>query len=196
MTLTLVTGSSSEPVSLDQAKQHLRVDHSDEDELIASLITSASRKLDGRDGELSRALISQTWALSLGRFPAEISLPLPPCQSVTSIAYVDENGVAQTLDAANYTLVGAGGSGPASIVPSWGNAWPSTRDVPEAVTVTFVAGYGDDPLDVPEPIRTAIKMIVAHLYEHREAVISATGFVKELPLGVEDHLANFRVRAF
>lgn len=136
---------------------------------------AAQAHLDGRDGILGRALITQTWTLKTRRFPwradvihrdLRMRLPLPPLQSVASVQYVDTDCSTQTLATSEYTVI-AGEDG--ALVPAYGKTWPSTRDVPEAVTVTFVAGYGDAADDVPGAIRAAGLMLVADLYEQRSA---------------------------
>ena len=208
MSLILVTGPTVEPVSTAEAKSHLRVDSSDDDTLIAALVTAARQHLDGRDGWLNRALVTQTWDLHLAAFPdatrgnpaAAIRVPLPPLQSVTSISYIDAAGATQTLAGAGYTVSGVGALGPGAIEPSYGNSWPATRDVPEAVTVRFVAGYasGESPEDasaVPQPVKQAILLLVGHWYANREAV-NVGNIVSELPMAVEALLAPYRVTWF
>lgn len=200
MTLILETAPDVDVVSLDEMKAHIRQDGdlgTSEDDVIQTFIEAATRKLDGRDGLLGRCLITQAWTLTLDRFPAEIAVPLPPCQSVDSITYFDDAGVSQTLSADTYQVAGIGAAEGARIVPAYGKSWPSTRRMLEAVTVHFTAGYGDDPDDVPEPIRTAIKMHVAHLHENRESVLVGNGMMAlELPQGASDLLMDYRVWGF
>lgn len=127
--------------------------------------------LDGVDGILGRALITQTWQMKLKRFPigkGAITIPLPPLQAVTSIEYVDGDGDELTLDSNLYQVVNRG-KHKSRITPAWGQTWPSTRDQEDAVTVTFVAGYGDAASDVPVSLINAGLLLVADLYGHREA---------------------------
>jgi uncharacterized phiE125 gp8 family phage protein len=88
-----------EPISLEQARAHLRIDRYDEDALIASLIAAATAHLDGWSGILGRALINQTWSQKFPRFPsrAVLGLALAPVQSIVSITYFDADNVEQTL---------------------------------------------------------------------------------------------------
>jgi uncharacterized phiE125 gp8 family phage protein len=169
MPLILQTAPAQAPVTLAEVKAHLRVDHSDEDAGIASFIVAATQRFDGRDGLLGRCLITQTWKLTLDRFSAEIAIPLPPCQSIGAITYADSDGVIRTLSPSDYTVFGLGSADGAFVRPAFGKTWPATRDVPEAVAITFIAGYGANPADVPEPIRAAIKARVGSLYEDRES---------------------------
>jgi uncharacterized phiE125 gp8 family phage protein len=163
--LILVTPPASEPVSLNEMKLHLRVDHSDEDALIQALITAARQHAET---VTRRQLVTATWELREDAFPPglEWMLPLPPLRSVTSIKYLDENGVEHMFSSANYIVDTA--SEPGRIVLKSGSSWPGGPLYPaNAVRVQFTAGYGD-AADVPEPIRAAIKLLVGHLYEHRE----------------------------
>lgn len=196
MPLTLDTAPATAPVTLAEVKEHIRVVYTDEDAAIADMVLAATQRFDGRDGSLGLCLITQSWTLTLDAFTAEIAIPLPPCQSIGAITYVDPDGVTQTLDAAAYQAFGLGSTDGARVRPAYGTSWPSNRNQPDAVTITFTAGFGDDPGDIPEPIRTAIKMRVGHLYEHRESVIIGSGFVTDMPDGTEDFVRNFRTWTF
>lgn len=195
MALVLLTPPAAQPVSVADLKAHLRIDHDEEDERLSAFIAAATSRFDGRDGILGRALLTQQWRLTLPAFAPSITVPLPPCQTVDSITYVDTAGATLTVDASTYVVSGLGGDLPAVIEPAYGAEWPATRTMREAVTVTFTAGYGDDAADTPEPIRAAIRLLAAHLYEHREAVaLGAT--VAELPQGVADLIAPHRGWSF
>ena len=198
-TLKLQTAPAELPLSLAETKAHLRVDDTSSDDLISRLIGAAVSHVDGAEGWLGRALISQTWELALDAFPTtekrEIVVPLPPLQSITSITYVDTNGATQTLSTDVYDLVGDGGKQPARIVEAHGETWPSTRSQREAVTVRFVAGYGDTASDVPEAIRHGLLLMIGHLYEHREDVIAGVS-VAEVPMASQWLLMPFRVWGF
>lgn len=196
MPLILDMAPATDPVTLAEVKAHIRVDHTAEDDRIAEYILAATQRLDGRDGSLGLCLITQSWALTLDAFTAEIAIPLPPCQSIDAITYVDPDGVTQTLDAGAYQAFGLGSADGAKVRPAYGTSWPAIRNQPDAVAITFTAGFGDNASDVPEPIRTAIKMRVGHLYEHRESVIVGSGFVTETPDGAEDFVRNFRAWTF
>lgn len=158
-----VSPPAETPVSLAEAKAHLRVTSSDDDALIGALIQAATDWLDGWCGILGRALVTQTWRVDLCAFPAcrWLRLPLGPVQSITSVVYSDAADDEQTLDAASYSLH-VEASGPV-ILFSRDAVWPSTYRRPDAVRVTLVAGYGD-AADVPAPIKTAILLMVGDLY--------------------------------
>jgi uncharacterized phiE125 gp8 family phage protein len=194
MTLVLVEAPAAEPVTLEAVKAHLAIDSDDFDDQLAGYIAAVRAHLDGPDGILGRALVTQTWDLKLRCFPAVIELPLPPLQSVTSITYIDANGDTQTLSESAYQVSGIGGSQRGCISPAYGERWPSIRDVPEAVTVRFVAGYGDD--GVPPAIKQAIMEMVADLWANRETVSSDQTYAVVTPANAKALLAPFKAWRF
>jgi uncharacterized phiE125 gp8 family phage protein len=162
----LVTPPAEQPVSLAEAKAHLRVTSNDDDVLIGSLIKAATAKLDGYSGILGRALVTQTWAVDLDRFGDRLRLPLRPVQSVATVQYYDTAGVQQTLAGAGYALLADAIGSYVALAPN--AVWPGTYGRSDAVRVTFVAGYGNAAA-VPEPIRVAILLAVQHLYALRNS---------------------------
>lgn len=172
-----------------EAKAHLRVDHADDDALIAALIEAATTHLDGWSGILGRALVSQTWRQDFADFGEYLRLPLGPVVSVSSVTYYDINDASQTAASASYSLL-ADDYGPyVGLVP--GYTWPSvssTRNAP--VSVTYVAGYGTAAA-VPQAIKQAALLLIAHWYDFREAVMAGQT-PTELPFGVRALLTPFR----
>lgn len=169
MARTLVTPPTVEPISVAEAKSHLRVEISTDDTLIGNLIAAARQHAETA---LRRALITQTWDLFLDAFPSRngaISVPLPPLQTIDSIKYVDTFGVTRTLTGAKYKVDAA--TEPARVVPTYDEDWPETREEINAVTVRFTAGYGDAGDDVPEKLRQAMLLMIGHWYENREEVV-------------------------
>ena len=175
MALTLVTGPAADPVSLADVKAHLRIDGALEDATLLAYVQAARLHLEGRDGWLNRALITQTWDYTLDRFPITVCgaswdptiyVPLPPLQSVTSITYTDTNGAPQVLAPTEYDIDTK--ADPGRIVPAYGKYWPATRAVVNAVTVRFVAGYGAGAAAIPRPIRLALLGLVGDYNEHRD----------------------------
>jgi uncharacterized phiE125 gp8 family phage protein len=189
MGLIVTSEPAAEPVLAADAKTHLRVTTSDDDTYIGTLITVARRRAEI---ETARAFISQTLKQTLDAFPSTdvIELQRPPLSSVTSVKYYDDNGVLQTLSASAYTVDTS--STPGRIVLKEDQSWPSTDDIPNAVEITYVAGYGAAGANVPAEIVHAIKILVAHWYAAREPVV--TGVTPaEMPKTVEYLLAPFRV---
>lgn len=188
------TGPTQEPVTLPEAKAQCRVDIDDDDKLISSYIVSARRtaELIAR-----RAFITQTIDLVMDEFPAEAELFLPcaPLQSVTHIKYTDSDGNESTFSSDSYIVDTY--SEPGRVVLKTGESWPGTTlQAANGVVVRFVAGYGDDPADVPEVYRQAIQLLVGHWYENREEVVVGNvreSGLKQLPLGVRDLLRVDRV---
>lgn len=168
------------------------------DALLTTLLAAARSEIDGATGWLGRALITQTWDLVLDAFPdatadnpyAAIRVPLPPLVSVTSITYTDTDGVSQTVSASDYDVDST--SEPGEIRPAYGESWPSTRDVRNAVTVRFVAGYGA-AASVPEPVKLWLRLRVSTLYAHREQFVTGTIVAPIASIG-DAILASFRVR--
>jgi uncharacterized phiE125 gp8 family phage protein len=194
MNLELKTAPAKQGLTLAETKLHLRVDADTEDTLITSLIKAATQTLDGRDGWLGRALITQTWLMRLPGFPtAGIRLPFPPLQTVESVKYYDAGGTLQTVAAATYQVVKGETRG--RIVLADAAVWPTTVTREDAVVIEFTAGYGANETDVPEPIRAALKLLVGHWYDAREAVAYATN-PQEMPLGVAALLSTYRVMDF
>ena len=156
--LTRLVAPASYPISLAEAKQNIRRPDSEEDAFWLGLIAEATDVFDGKDGRLRRALITQTWQLTLPCFTSDIRLPLPPIQSVERVAYMDGDGVEQVLDSAEYRLAGE------FLDPV--SSWPSAAVRRDAVRIDFVAGYGDWS-DVPEGIRKLLQAWVAYLDRNR-----------------------------
>jgi len=193
--LELQSAPAVEPISLDEAKAHLRVDSSDEDDLITSLIQAAR---EYAEEFLGRALITQTWDWYLDDFPSSDSVPLyvpkPPLQSVMSIQYVDSNGDTQTWDSSEYDVDVK--SDPGRIAPAYGESYPDPRDQLNAVTIRFTAGYGDSASDVPQRIRQALLLILGHWYENRAEVVIGGGSVVQVPLAAQALLWQDRILRF
>lgn len=185
MGLRLVTPAA--PVlSLAEAKVHLRVDHADEDSYIEALIAAATAYLDGPSGILGRAIGSQQWDFVFDAFPvSEIRMPLRPLLTIDRIRHLDTAGAWQTLTPTDYQVDPDTGGG--WVVPA-AAGWPATMETINAVEVRFTAGHAT----VPPPILHAIRILVAHWYEHREPVVTGT-IVAQLPMSVEALIAPWRV---
>lgn len=179
---------ASEPVSLAEAKAHLRVDGTDEDTLISSLLAAAR---EYAETFTRRQLVTATWRLSLDAFPCEpcITLPNARLQSVTSITYYDADNALQTIDSGDYYVDAE--NEPGRIVLSPAAGWPTTYDRPNAVQITFVAGYGD-AADVPEGIKAAIKLWLGDAFENRGSIIVGT-VSSQIELTVDRLLWPYRV---
>jgi len=161
----LIPVTPADPVvTKDDAKLHLRVDHTDDDAYISSLIGVATTAAAER---LERTLGLRTWDLRLDsedvRRGFDIRLPGPPLVEVLSVKYRDTDGAEQTLAPANYHVYGIEAPYGGRIRLKSGVSWPSMEFGPEAVTVRYKAGYAE----VPEPIKQAILLMIGDLYASR-----------------------------
>ena len=154
------TTNPTEPVTLAEAKLHLRVDDTAEDALIQGLISAARETCEDR----TETTVPVTgWKLTLDAFPDAIKLMRPPIASVEFVKYIDTAGVQQTLSPLDYVVDTA--SSPGYIVPAFGKAWPETRDQINAVEVEYTAGAATPPAAV----KAWILLAVGDMYAHREA---------------------------
>lgn len=190
MGLQLITAPTVQPVSLAEARVHLRATSTAEDSKIQALLLAA---LGHAESFTWRRFCTQTWDYSLDSFPrCELEIPNGKLQSITSISYVDEDGDTQALSASDYQVDSK--SDPGRIAPAYGLSWPSTRSQQlNAVTIRFVCGYGLAAA-VPYEIKAAILLIVGHLIEHREEVSDFQTF--KLPVGADALLTPFRIMRF
>jgi uncharacterized phiE125 gp8 family phage protein len=184
MTIRIVTAPTETPVTLEEAKEHCRVDLDVDDAVLTRHIGAAAR---WAEGYLQRPIVTQTRELLLDAFPAcAIELRDGPVTTVESVKYIDANGVNQELGDMQLDLF----SDPARILPGWGSSWPGTRDALNAVVVRYTAGYGA-AADVPDDIKSAILLVVADLYEHREDSIDGVP-VTEVPNSARNLLGLLR----
>lgn len=182
----VITPPAAEPVSVVLAKANCRVTHTHEDALFALWIEAARRHAEA---VLGRAIITQTIAAKFDTWDTILRLPRPRLQLVDSVTYLDPDGVEQTASADLYDV--DIDSEPGRVLLTPGEAWPDILAAPQAVTVTYTAGYGDSGDDVPGNIREAILMAVGAWNENRENIV-APGAV-ELPFAVRQQLMHDRV---
>ena len=158
---------ATEPVHLEYAKDHLRVDIADEDILVSNLITAAREYVERY---CARSFVQHTYRADLVNFADIMVLPHRPIQSITSIKYYDtaSPSVLQTLSTDIYTLQND------IILRNYGQSWPSVDVRADAVQITYSAGYSnlaspeDTVANTPASVRAAILLLVADLYENRE----------------------------
>lgn len=168
MGLKVITAPTVEPVTLTEAKLHSRVDGSDDDDLIEMMISSARQHAEQIT---ERALAPTTFCLYLDAFPEDgIRIPRPPVTAITSVQYVDTAGDLQTMDAGDYSLDDA--QEPSWLLLSYGESWPNTLDVANAVRVTYTAGYS--AADCPAQVKSFILAAVASMYKQREHIADSS----------------------
>ena len=187
MSLTLVTDLAYEPVSLEEQKEHLRLDITADDHYVSSCITAARGFIEG---QVKRSLMPKTYDYNIDYcWPYKdgairIDFPLNPVTSVTSISYVDSDGATQTLAASQYTVVAREFN--SYIVAAYNVSLPDVRWVPNAITVRFVTGNSST---VPDELRRAIMILAGHYYENRETSMDA-------PIAIEALISPFRKATF
>jgi hypothetical protein len=180
--ITLITKPDDEPVSLSEAKEYLRIDDQVDDTLVRSLILTAT---EWAENQTARSLINRTLKLSIDGiqeieesltegmttapfkqfYQNYIEIPFAPLQSVTHIKYFSDTDVESTWATSNYYVDTV--REPARVVLRDGGTYPTDLRNANGIEVTFVAGYGENPTDVPEAIRVAILQYITFLYEHR-----------------------------
>lgn len=211
MRLVLLEPPVNEPLTAAEAKERSNIGSEVSDVVMEAYITAARQRIDGADGWLGRALITQTWEGFLDQWPIDyddgrIMIPLPPVQSISSVSYLDADGLAVVVDRSAYQLVQ--GQRP-YLIPAFGVAWPAVGTRAGAITITFIAGYGDNGSDVPEPIRTAISLACGLLSSmstrrlsvalEREEGIGETRYAvntnpsEVIDLAVENLLSTYRI---
>lgn len=172
--ITVVTAPTIRPITLAEAKDHLRVTGDVDDAYIESLIDVAVAKVEL---DTHRALLTQTLRLTLDAFPCgPLKFPRPPIQSISTISYVDGDGASQSLSSADYLLDIY--SEPGRLSPVYGESWPTTRCQQNAVTIQFIAGWTLSNL--PATVKQLCNLWVSHFFENREPVAFGAA-VNEIP---------------
>lgn len=187
MALVMTSGPAAEPVTVAEAKAHLRIDHNAEDVLIGSLILTSRLHIEAA---LGIALIAQGWRLLLDRWPrgTQLRVPLRPLIGVSEIRVRAADGGASVMPAGDYAVDAA------SVEPRIvriAAAWPEPGRIAHGIEIDFTAGFGVAAGDVPAPIRQAVLLLVAHWYEHRDPIeIGSEATV--IPHGISELLTPWR----
>lgn len=191
MRLELITAPGAEPIYLDEARNFSRIDSTADDSLIANLITAAR---DHAENYTNRALVSQEWQMTLDASELQgsqvVCLPKGNILSISQLSYYDNEDTLIVLPVEAYRLSGN------RLALNNGQSWPSAvRDL-DAFEIRFFAGYGISPLDVPEAIRNAMKQLISHWYENREAAgdpILPEEQKQQIPFGVNASLQRYKI---
>ncbi len=172
VTTARTVDATVEPVTLQDAKQHLQVTTNDDDQYISDLISVARRQVEA---ETDRALITQTWQQTRDAWPVgSTPIELWPCPvaSVSQITYVDGDGATQTLATSVYEL--DANEEPGQIRLKYDQSWPALRGDDRGITITYVSGYGAAPANVEPLARHAVLYLLAWMYEMRTPAIIGT----------------------
>jgi len=189
MSITTLVPPAGEPVSLAEAKTLLRIDGTDEDSLLSSLISTARHTVEIRTG---RALLTRTLVLTLNRWPNSgvVPLPHPPAISIASVDVVSASGGMSPVPSGTWLVDRTGLRARLRLAP--GHAWPVPGSPVEGVRVTYDAGYGTSPADIPPPLAHAVLLLVAHWYENRVPVV-LNGSAARVPATVDALIAPYRL---
>ena len=195
MSWQITVEPSTEPITLVEAKAHLRVDFSDEDDYIDTLIVSARRYCEAY---CNRVFITQTWRQNLSEWVNPIQLKVNPVISVTSLKYYDTDEAQQTItdNANNYQK--DLNSDVAKIYEGLVNTFPAIGSTINPIEIITVCGYGAAS-DVPDDIKHAIKLMVSWMYENREGVnVPLNNQASDIPLptAVKYLLTRYRINVF
>jgi uncharacterized phiE125 gp8 family phage protein len=185
----ITSAAATLAIATADAKAHLNVEHSDDDDLIEAQVEAAQRVVEEY---CNLRLVTQTVKEYFDDFPLSnvvpLHLSLNPVQSISSVTYTDLDGNTTTWDSSLYQTDTIGK--PARIMPIYAGEYPDTQDYNlNAVAVTYVAGYGA-AADVPKPIRQAILLMVTEMYENR------MDKVRQLPMASQRLLDNWRIHTF
>jgi uncharacterized phiE125 gp8 family phage protein len=206
MTMEIPGVTSSTLVTLAEAKAHLRVDDTESDDLITAVIYSAQEHVQAMT---NLEFTNTTRTLKLDRFPGgkemwdisewapalinedlmgRIRIKYAPLVSVTSITYYDGDNAQQTLASTNYEV--NTWIKPGTIKLAKDGTWPTLYEREDAVTITYVAGFGANTTDVPYQIKQAMLLLIGAWYEFREAIVQGQA-PKDIPWGARALLASF-----
>jgi len=185
------TAPAVEPVTLSEAKAHLRVDTATDDAYIGSLITAAR---EWCEQYLDRTLVHTQWVMRFDRFPPDgtmdIELPRPPMATAgtttaVALTFTYENGTTATYSTASYRVDRDGV--PGTVKTLYGQTWPPHLQDDNAISVTWWGGYGSSGTSVPAAIRHAMLMLVGFWYENRSTVVVGS-ISKQLEFAVQSLL--------
>lgn len=169
MIARVAVAPAEEPITLTEAKLHLRVTGTAEDTLITSLIQAARERCED---VTMRSLVTRTYDAYLDCWPecGSVMLPYPPAASIVSVKYTDSTGTQGTMDSLDYYLAVARGQ----LVLGYGKSWPTAVLQPkEAIVIRYTAGYGAASA-VPAWAKHAMKLLIGHWYMNREEVTTGT----------------------
>ena len=196
LSLIRQTPPAVEPVTVAEAKAHLRVDTADDDTYIGTLITAAR---EWCEQYLDRTLVHTQWVMRFDKFPPDgtmdIELPRPPMSlagttTAVILTFTSETGGTQAYSTDSFRV--DRNATPGAVKTLYGQTWPPHLMDDNAISVTWWAGHGSAGSSVPAAIRHAMLMLIAHWYENRSATLGTGAVPQEVPLGVNALLDSQR----
>jgi uncharacterized phiE125 gp8 family phage protein len=183
----LLTPPAVEPVTRDEAKQYLRVEHADDDDIITALIAGARVHVEA---QTKRALITQSWRITADGWPktGRLTVMPAPLQNLSAARVYDAGGTPHDIDTQAFVAEPA-----TSVLAFFPGALPAPGRATAGIALDVVCGYGDAAADVPEPLRQAIRVLIAHWYENRGLVAGAAVQTAVLPASFMALIAAYRV---
>ena len=184
----VVTPATSNPITLTEAKTHLKVDTTADDTFITNLIKSATSSAQ----EYTNRFFIQTTIQQVGDKWEDISnLFKSPVLSVTNIKYIDPDGTLQTLNTDIYFVDDV--NKPARIGLKPNKSFPEIIDRLNAVQVNYVVGIAAGADEVDEGIRQALLLTIGNWYQNRQAVVTGT-IATELPMNAKFLLDQYKIQ--
>jgi uncharacterized phiE125 gp8 family phage protein len=187
MSSLLLTAPAVEPLSLNEARAFLRVETNDDDELIAALIAGARIHVEA---QTRRVLITQAWRLALDAWPGDgrVAVRPAPLRALNAARVYDSDGNTHAID--TQAFVADQGASALVFMP-W--ALPAPGRIAAGIELDVSVGYGDAAINVPEALRQAVRLLVAHWYENRRLVANNTTQIAPLPATISALLAPYRM---
>jgi uncharacterized phiE125 gp8 family phage protein len=183
----ILTEPTVEPVTLNELKEHMRLDGSGDDIYLLDLLAEARQMIEDHIG---MAMLTQSWTLTLDSWPhgqerwwdgvrqghinsiyaaphlVDVELPKYPLQSITSVTVYDEDGTSSAVTVADVFDIDTQQM-PGRITLQRGAVWPIAMRANNAIEIIYISGYGSSASDVPAPLKRAVKQLAAYLYAHR-----------------------------
>lgn len=196
MALTVLTKAINYPVTLEEAKEHLRVTDTNSDSYIQGLIAAVCDQVESQTG---RTLITTEYLWKMDAFTLfnySLYVPKSPLQNVSAITYIDTNTSTQTWGSTYYTVDIY--SLPGRITPAYLQIWPITLYLPNAITIQFTAGHSSHLGGIPESLKHGLKFLISHYWANRQETVISEGRVMlvDTPKASDYLLAKYQIPFF
>lgn len=188
MSAALITPPAVEPVTLPEARAHLRLDHTDDDDMVGALLTAARAHVEARTRAL---MIEQGWRVYRDAWPETgvVALPFGPLVRVDAIRVLDAAGTPHALDPAAWRVDAAGRPGRVALAPGV-SARPGVAL--NGIEIDVTVGFGASGIDVPQPLRRAVMMLAARWYENPDGTVVGA-MPADIAEGFEALIAPYRI---